>query len=156
MVPVPRATVYTSPGIRQTQPDKSPRPFFHTNLPFPLSFLPLPILPWKNSLFFPSLHPYWNLTLPHATTPLFFRILHFHSFFVYFLWRARVCWPLLCLCRPFCTFERYLDSNPECCRVKHAGALPTKPPISLQLSHPSPSDLATHLPNNLATHLPPT
>ncbi len=30
--------------------------------------------------------------------------------------RARVCWPLLWLCRPFCPFciwERCLDSNPE-------------------------------------------
>ncbi len=26
-----------------------------------------------------------------------------NSFFVYF-WRARVCWPLLCFCRPFCSF----------------------------------------------------
>ncbi len=23
-----------------------------------------------------------------------------------FFWRARLCWPLLCLCRPFCIFER--------------------------------------------------
>jgi hypothetical protein len=27
-----------------------------------------------------------------------------------------VCWPLFCLCRPFCFFERCLDSNPESCR----------------------------------------
>ncbi len=30
--------------------------------------------------------------------------------------RATVCRPLLCLCRPFCIFERCLDSNPEKCR----------------------------------------
>jgi hypothetical protein len=30
-------------------------------------------------------------------------------------WRASVSWPLLCLCRPFCIFERCLDSNPESC-----------------------------------------
>jgi hypothetical protein len=30
----------------------------------------------------------------------------------FFFWRARVCWQLLCLCRPFFViFERYLDSN---------------------------------------------
>ncbi len=30
------------------------------------------------------------------------------SFFWIFFWRARVCWPLLCVCRPFCIFERCL------------------------------------------------
>ncbi len=44
--------------------------------------------------------------------------------------RARVCWPLVCLCRPFCIFERCLgSSNPESCRSKQA---------RYQLSHPSP------------------
>ncbi len=38
-------------------------------------------------------------------------------------------WPLLCLCRPFCMFERCRDSNPESCRSKQA---------RYQLSHPSP------------------
>ncbi len=33
------------------------------------------------------------------------------NFFLYIFWRSRVCWPLLCLCRPFCIFERCLDSN---------------------------------------------
>jgi hypothetical protein len=37
----------------------------------------------------------------------------------YFL-SARVCWPLLCLCRPFCIFERYVDKNPESYRSKQA------------------------------------
>ncbi len=47
--------------------------------------------------------------------------------------------------RKFCTFERCLDSNPECCRSKQA---------RYQLSHPSPLvTIATHLPY-LATHLP--
>ncbi len=32
-------------------------------------------------------------------------------FFVEFFWRTRVCWPLLCLCRPFCIFKRCLDSS---------------------------------------------
>ncbi len=35
-------------------------------------------------------------------------------------WRARLCWPLFCLCRPFCIFERCLDSNPESCCRKQA------------------------------------
>jgi hypothetical protein len=40
-----------------------------------------------------------------------------------------VCWPLLCLCRPFCIFVICLDSNPESCRSKQ---------VRYQLSHPSP------------------
>jgi hypothetical protein len=40
-----------------------------------------------------------------------------------------LCWPVLCLCRPFCISERCLDSNPaESCRSKH---------VRYQLSHPS-------------------
>ncbi len=49
-------------------------------------------------------------------------------------WLARVCWPLLCLCRPFFFFERCLDSNPGSCRSKQ---------VRYQLGHPSHS-LATH------------
>jgi hypothetical protein len=33
-------------------------------------------------------------------------------FFVYFLWQASVRWSLLYLCRPFCMFERFQNSNP--------------------------------------------
>ncbi len=51
-----------------------------------------------------------------------------YSFCIFF-WRARVCWPLHCLCRPFCIFERCLDTNLESCRSKQA---------RYQLSHPSP------------------
>jgi hypothetical protein len=29
-------------------------------------------------------------------------------------WLARVCWPILCLCRPFCIFERCLDWTQSC------------------------------------------
>jgi hypothetical protein len=66
-----------------------------------------------------------------------------------FFWLARVCWPLLCLCRPFCIVERCLDSNPESCRSKQARyqlshPSPYQSPISL-FSHPSPSK-TTHLP----------
>jgi hypothetical protein len=52
----------------------------------------------------------------------------FYSFLGIF-WRARVCRPFLCFCRPICIFESCLDSNPESCRSKQA---------SYQLSHPSP------------------
>ncbi len=41
-----------------------------------------------------------------------------------------MCWPLLRLCRPFCIFERCLDSNPESCRSKQ---------VRYQLSHPTDS-----------------
>jgi hypothetical protein len=34
------------------------------------------------------------------------------------IWQPRVCWPLLCICCPFCIFERCLDSNSESCRSK--------------------------------------
>ncbi len=33
------------------------------------------------------------------------------NFFCIFFWRTRVRWPLLCLCRPFCIYEKCLDSN---------------------------------------------
>jgi hypothetical protein len=52
---------------------------------------------------------------------------HYYIFCI-FLWWATVCWPLLCLCRPFCIFERCLDLNPESCRSKLA---------RYQLSNPS-------------------
>jgi len=48
-----------------------------------------------------------------------------------FFLRARVCWPLLCLCLPFCIFERCLDSNPESCLSRQ---------VPNPLSHSSPSD----------------
>ncbi len=50
-----------------------------------------------------------------------------HIFFMYF-WRARVCWPLLCLCRPFIILEGYLNWNLESWRSKQR---------QYQLSHPS-------------------
>jgi hypothetical protein len=71
------------------------------------------------------------------------QVLFLQPIFVYFL-RASVCWPLLCLCRPFCIFERWLNSNPESSRNKQA--------LRYQLSHPS-FYLATYL-SNLATQLP--
>ncbi len=50
-----------------------------------------------------------------------------YSVFVYFCgWLE--CWPHLWLCRPFCIFERCLDSNTESCRSKQ---------VRYHLSHPS-------------------
>ncbi len=49
---------------------------------------------------------------------------NWHLFCIFF-WRARVCWPLLCLCRPFWIFERCPDSNPESCRSKQARYQPS-------------------------------
>ncbi len=66
-----------------------------------------------------------------------------NSFFFLYLFGGLECRPLLCLCRPFCIFERYLDSNPERCRSNQA---------RYQLSHPSP--YITHPSPYLATHLP--
>ncbi len=59
----------------------------------------------------------------------------FSFFFCKFFWRARVCRPLLCVCRPFMIFEGCLDSNPEYCRSKLARYRLSHP--SLLLSHPS-------------------
>ncbi len=65
-------------------------------------------------------------------------------FFCIFFWRARVCRPLLRLCRPFMIFEGCLDSNPEYCRNKlaryrlshpsHWATHPTKPNINEDIS----------------------
>ncbi len=44
----------------------------------------------------------------------------FPTFLCVYFWRARVCWPLLCKCRPFMIFEGCLNSNSECCRSKRA------------------------------------
>ncbi len=60
------------------------------------------------------------------------------AFFCILFWRSTVCWPLFCcLCRPFCIFERCLDSNPESCRMASRRA----------------TNLATHLPKG-STHNP--
>ncbi len=46
--------------------------------------------------------------------------------FLAIFWWVRVCWTLLCLCRPFCIFERSLHSDPEsCCRDRLATNLAT-------------------------------
>jgi hypothetical protein len=70
---------------------------------------------------------YCTVLVEGVSQPFFDRLQHI-LFFVYFFWRARVCRPLLRLCRPFTIFEGCLDSNQECCRSKLA---------RYQLSHPS-------------------
>ncbi len=50
--------------------------------------------------------------------------------FMYFFWRARVCWQLLCLCRPFFVFVR-------CCLVSNSESYRSKRP-HYQLIHPYP------------------
>jgi hypothetical protein len=82
-------------------------------------------------------------SLPRANTAKRFLL----NIFLNIVLRAIVCWPLLCLCRPFCIFEKCLDSNPETCSSRQA---------RYKLSHPSPYQLSRPSPFNLATHLPPT
>ncbi len=74
----------------------------------------------------------------------------FFLLFLYIFWRARVCRPLLRLCRPFMIFEGCLDSNSNGWRATDLATHPsTQPPIPLLqppipvLSHPS-LFLATH------------
>jgi hypothetical protein len=62
-------------------------------------------------------------------------ILSSKKFLVYIFLAARVCWPLLCLRRPLCIYERCLESKTESCCRKLA---------NYQLSHLA--NLATHLP----------
>jgi hypothetical protein len=66
-------------------------------------------------------------------------------FFVYIYWLARVCWPLLCLCRPFCFFERCLYSHPESSLSKQA---------RYQLSHPSPYLIIIYFPSSVLFPFP--
>jgi hypothetical protein len=81
----------------------------------------------------------WFSRYPVALFGVFLKI---NSLRLRFFLRARVCWPLLCFGRPFCIFDRCLDSKPESCRNKQA---------RYQLSHLSHSNLATHLPFYLLT-----
>ncbi len=78
----------------------------------------------------------WTLyrVLLKQTSIFSYILIHFNReiwiiFFCIFYWRARVRWPLLCICRPFLIFEGSLHSNSEFCRGKRA---------RYQLSHPSP------------------
>ncbi len=73
--------------------------------------------------------PYWGILHNSPSKPKHHK--YFFSQFLFFcilFWRARVCQPFLCLCRPFMIIEGCLDSNPEYCRNKLA---------RYRLSHPS-------------------
>jgi hypothetical protein len=83
----------------------------------------------------------------------------FYDFCIFF-WRARVCWPLLRLCRPFCIFEKWLDSNQKAsvasrCATNLAAHLPNLATHLPKRNHPSPYQLS-HQSSFLflATHLP--
>ncbi len=70
-----------------------------------------------------------------GSAPKMFTIFNPNFFFLL----ARVSWPLLFLCRPFCIFYRCLDSNQRVVVARRRA-----------------TNLATHLHINLATHLLPT
>ncbi len=63
--------------------------------------------------------------------------------FLYIFLGARVCWPLLCICRPFMIYEGCLNSNSECCRSKRARN---------QTSHPSMKKKSIFWKNLLTTN----
>jgi hypothetical protein len=91
------------------------------------SFSPLPHLSSWDSERVGSLSLSYALYLSFSRFLLTFHIPHTllstlqkYFFFCIFFWRARVCRPLLRLCRPFMIFEGCLDSNPEYCRSKLA------------------------------------
>jgi hypothetical protein len=74
--------------------------------------------------------------------------------FFWFFWRARVCWPLLCLFRPFLVFEGCLDSTAAASRrttnlASHPSPYLSQPPPPPPLSYPSP--LLSH-PSPLLSH----
>ncbi len=58
--------------------------------------------------------------------------------YFYIFWRDRVCWPLLYLYRPFCIFERCLDSNPESCHVAQTYLACVMSSCGVSWSSPSP------------------
>ncbi len=58
---------------------------------------------------------------------------------LYIFWCDRVCWPLLCLCRPFCIFERCLGSNLTPIWHRHSGIMVN--PIRLVTDKPATPQL---------------
>jgi hypothetical protein len=58
---------------------------------------------------------------------------HTFLYFFIFFWRARVCWSLLCLCRPIMIFEGCPKSNSECCRSKRARIVALQDPAKKQI-----------------------
>jgi hypothetical protein len=78
--------------------------------PFLISFYILTFFP---PAFFPSAdYTLFYSLVSHMRMICSLIHLQFFSFCIFF-GRTRVCWPQLCLYRPFCIFERCLDSNPE-------------------------------------------
>ncbi len=80
-------------------------------------------------------------------------MIKFELFFVYFFGGLECCWPLLCLCFPFCIFRAAVASRRATNSATH---LPSNLAIQLPctLAIHLPCNLATHFPCNLATHLP--
>ncbi len=66
--------------------------------------------------------------------------------FLYVFWLARICWPLLSLCRPFCIFD--IDVR---IRTQRADVASRRATI-LATHLPNLSSIATHLPNLSSSH----
>ncbi len=52
-----------------------------------------------------------------------------HLFFIYIFWRARVCWPLLCCCRPFFR-DVWIRTQRAAIESRRAANFPTHPHLS--------------------------
>jgi len=65
---------------------------------------------------------------------------------------ARMCWPLHCLCRPFCIFEMS-DLYPESCRSKQTRYCNLATHLPNQLSHPSLDWLLKTFPNEKCSYI---
>ncbi len=92
--------------------------------------------PWLRDRFPVQYRNTGNFTqVQFSSTEILGAFLGYSFFCIFFFWRARVCRPLLCLCRPFMIFEGCLYSNPEYCRSKLA---------RYRLSHPWPIPLISH------------
>jgi hypothetical protein len=99
------------------------------------------------------------LLITYSTGKFINKMVRSSLLFLYIFWRARVCWPLLCLCGQFCIFKRCLDFNPW--RAAVASRRSTNLITHFRNSATHLPDLATNLPNlathllDFATHLPP-
>jgi hypothetical protein len=77
-------------------------------------------------------NPSFSLKNSSRNKVSFYRENHRIDDFLYIFWRAKVCWPLLCLCRAYFVFLRE-----NWIRTQRAG---------VASSHPSPY-IAAHLPD---------
>jgi hypothetical protein len=96
-----------------------------------------------------KLHPFFQGPADLFAHPSSFSCL-LKTIFTSFL-RARMCWPLLCLCRPFCNFDMS-DSNPESCQSKQTRYCNLATHLPNQLSHPSLYWLLKTFPNEKWVH----